>query len=368
MKSSDSPPNRPFKTSLITVASLLLSGFLLQLAFGSFNRCLLRFPVNMYFLIALLVFVVFLSLRPQSRLFQWLSGIPLSVCNIGAILLYTLILGLVPQATSVMEESSVFGFDAVTHSWPFILLYSFILINLSCVITHRLIRFSWKHYAFYLNHLGLLFLLIAIGLGASDRHSYIMQVEKGATENHAYNEQEGIRQLPLSIKLIDFGLEAYLPKLMLTDPRTGEPAAVGKARFWEVDTLHTTGNLADWHIRLMRYIDHAIPSDNGTYCSQEVTGACPAVLVQLENKSGSVSKTGWICCGNFAQPQRDLSLNDTLNLMMSVPEPKLYRSDVIIFNPDGKQVKARLKVNTPLRSSNWRIYQYGYDAKHDDRL
>lgn len=351
-----------YKESFAVVAGLIASGIMLQLSIGNFDYEIIRFPINIYLLLLTLITVAALTFRHKSHLFQWLAGIPLSVANISGLLLYSIIMGLTIQAPANTDGQSALGFDAVTRSWPFVIVFYFTLLNLSCVTARRLLNFQWRDYAFYLNHLGLLVLLYSAGFGAADLRRYVMHVEEGATEWRVYNEKDDVLELPIAIKLNDFYMEEYIPKLAIIDRRTGNAIPKGNPQMWQIDTTRTSANIAGWDIHLEKYIHEAVRKSDSTYQQIPMPGSCPAALVKVENSAESFSQRGWICCGNFAQLYMTMQLNDTLSLVMTRPEPKLFRSDIEVYTPDEESYRAQLEVNKPLRVGHWMIYQYSYDA------
>lgn len=351
-----------YKESFAAVAGILIAGTMLQLSIGNFNYEIIRFPVNVYLLVATLLLVLALSLRPKSKLFLWLSGVPLSVANLSGLLLYSLIMGLTTQAPASDQGQSALGFDVVTRSWPFVMLYFFTLVNLSCVTWRRLLNFCWRDYAFYLNHLGLLILLFAGGFGAADMRRYVMHVEEDTTEWRVYSDQGNVLELPLAIKLNDFYMEEYVPRLAIIDRATGEAIPAGNPQFWQIDSLKPQTKLSDWTINLESYIHEAVRADDSTFQQIPMPGSCPAALVSVENASENFAKTGWICAGNFAQLYMTMELNDHLSLVMTRAEPKLFRSYIEVYTQDEERFEAQLEVNKPLRVGPWMIYQYSYDS------
>jgi hypothetical protein len=352
-----------YRESLAVVAGLLVVGNLLQFFAGSFPYELIAFPVNFYLLLVILVVVAWLTFKYKSALFQWLSGVPLSVANIAALLLYSLIMGFVPQAPSSQEGHTLLGVDAITRSWPFVLIYFFTLINLSCVTTRRMLSFNWRDYAFYLNHIGLLLMLFAAGLGATDLRRFVMHVQEGETEWRVYGPNNEVLELPVAIKLNDFYMEEYIPKLAIIDRRTGEMLQSGKPEMWQIDTLRKSGRIAHWSIELETYIHDAIRMNDSSFHRVPMPGSCPAAKVVVNHAQSAQQVEGWISCGNFAQLYMTLPLNDTLLMVMTSPEPKLYRSDIVAYSKSGEVTEHQLEVNKPLKVGYWTIYQYSYDSE-----
>ena len=56
-----------------------------------------------------------------------------------------------------------------------------------------------------------------------------------------------------------------------------------------------------------------------------------------------------------------LPLDSTTSMVMTVPEPRKFVSDVNIYTQSEKNKSAIIEVNKPLSVDNWTIYQYGYD-------
>lgn len=352
-----------FRESLAVVAGFILVGWLLQLTIGDFNYEIIRFPVNATLLGFIFFFVLLITLKHKSAFFNWLSGIPLSISTIAGLLLMGLIMGLIPQASPTGYSHDLLGFDAVTCSWAFVLVYFLTLVNLSCVVARRLLHFTWRDYAFYLNHIGLLLLLMSAGFGAADLRRYVMYVEEGNTEWRVYNEDKEVLELPVAIKLTDFYMEEYIPKLAILDKSSGNAIPKAKPQMIQIDTLQPVFEIAGWKIEVKEYQHEAIRNSDSTYRYLPMPGSCPAVLVTVTNPKEEVEeKTGWVCCGNFAQLYMALELNEQLSLVMTRPEPKLFRSDIVVYTENEKKVSHQLEVNKPLSIDNWMIYQHGYDV------
>jgi hypothetical protein len=351
-----------YKESLVVVAGFILVGWLLQLTIGDFDYETIRFPGNIILLSAIFIVVFLLSLKHKTPFFSWLSGIPLSVSVIGAMLLLGIIMGLVMQAPTSGHSHHIFGFDAMTRSWAFVLVYFLTIINLSSVVIRRLLHFNLRDYAFYLNHIGLLLLLMSAGMGAADLRRYVMYVEEGNTEWRVYNEEKEVLELPVAIKLNDFYMEEYNPKLAILDKSTGDAIPKTKPQMIQIDTLQPVFEIAGWKIEVKEFLQDAIRNSDSTYRYMPMPGACPAALVTVTNPKEKIEKTGWACCGNFAQLYMTLELNEELSLVMTRPEAKLFRSDIVVYTESEKAIAHKLEVNKPLSIDNWMIYQYGYDT------
>ena len=85
-------------------------------------------------------------------------------------------MGLIPQST---HSHSLLGFDVMTSSWAFVLVYTFTLISLGGLVVRRLKAFRFKDFDFYLNHFGLWLFLLCVGIGYADMERYVLHVREG---------------------------------------------------------------------------------------------------------------------------------------------------------------------------------------------
>ena len=139
-----------YKESLIIVFGIILVGFSLQITIGGFNFYLLSFPFNIYIGIGIIIFSVLSSIFKRKAFFKWLTSVHLSVSLLTAITLLALIMGITRQeAIPLTEKTNIFhllGFNQMTSSWAFVLIYSLILISLGSIISKRKPTLSKKYF------------------------------------------------------------------------------------------------------------------------------------------------------------------------------------------------------------------------------
>ncbi len=346
-----------YAEAITIVGTLILIGFMLQIMIGEFSFYLLAKPVNYIFGGAIgLISIIFGLYHKKSKFIRWFSGVEMSVTLIVALLLLTIVMGLTPQA---MHSHSLLGFDAMTSSWAFVIIYSLTLLSLGTLIVRRLRVFRIKDYGFYLNHIGLWLLLLCAGLGYADMERYIMHVREGETEWRVYDEQNNVKELPIAIALSDFDMDYYPPKLAIIDMENGEVLPNDKPEYFQIDNDIPQGKLNGWHIVMEKYIHQAVRNSDSTYQEVYMPGATPAVKVTATKDN--ITRSGWICGGNQAQLFMTLPLDDNTSVVMTVAEPRKFMSDVIVYTQSEKNTSARIEVNKPLSIENWTIYQYGYD-------
>ena len=349
-----------YAQSLVVVAGILLIGFLLQILIGSFSFYLLAFPVNIIVGIVILLSCLLAGWRfRNSWPVQWFSGQSMSVCLIVALLLLSLIMGLIPQLGEEHPSHTFLGWETMTRNWAFVFIYLLTLLSLGILIVRRLISFRWRDYAFYLNHMGLWLLLMASGLGYADMERYVMHVYEGDTERRVYGSDEQVKELPIAIELKDYRMDVYQPRLALIDRRTGEVLPAGSPEYFPIDLDNTEGHLGGYGIRLQQYIHQAIRNSDSTYREVPMPGSSPAALIQVRFNGRPME--GWVCAGNRAQLYQPLTLDSLLAVVMTPPEPRSFTSDVVVYTRGGDTQSATLSVNHPVSTGAWTIYQYGYD-------
>lgn len=348
-----------YPESAAVVGGVVAVGIILQLTTGSFDFYLLAKPVNLLAAAVLFLLCVRMGFARRNAFVKWLTGVPMSVSVMMCLLLLAVIMGFTPQAAGGRESASLLGADAMTRSWPFVLTYFLMLLSLGGVIARRFSVFRRRDYPFYLNHLGLWLLLVSSGLGYADMERYVMYVQEGQTEWRVYDEEKQVKELPVAIQLNDFDMDVYPPGLAVIDRNTGEVQPAGKPVYFQIDPGDPAGRIGEWNIEVKEYIHQAVRNSDSTYHSVPMPGAAPAVRVSAIKEG--VTTEGWVCAGNQAQMYMALPLTARYSLVMTVPEPRSFTSDIEVYTQDGKVRKALLEVNKPLRIGAWTIYQYGYD-------
>jgi hypothetical protein len=358
-----------YSESVIIVCGIVIVGFLLQITIGSFNFYLLASPANL-FIGAVIIILCIASLRLRNSYFiRWFTGVRLSVCLITALLILSLIMGLSPQDASSADNdtsnilANQLGFNNMTSSWAFVLVYFVILLSLGCLIVRKFCHFQKKDCTFYMNHTGLWFVLFAAGLGYADMERYIMHVLEGEIEWRVYDDNNNVKELPIAIQLNDFDMEEYPPKLTVIDRVSGIAQPGSNPDYYQIDSKNPKASLNGWNIELEQYIHQAVRNSDSAYREAPMPGATPAAKIKAVNMSDGKEAAGWVCGGNQAQLYMTLPLNEHQCVVMTVAEPKRFMSDIEVYTPDGLIKKALLEVNKPLRAGSWTIYQYGYDNK-----
>ncbi len=350
-----------YAESVAIVAGVVLIGLTLQLVIGPFDFFLLTNPVNIITGLVILLASALLSIfAPKSNFVRWISGVPMSVSLIGALLFLSLIMGLTPQVAEGAEPNLRLGFDSMTRAWSMVLIYLLTLFSLGTLIFRRFRGLKIATLSSMLNHIGLYLVLFAAGLGYADMERYVMYVSEGETQWRVYDSQKSVKELPIAIKLNDFDMDHYPPKLVVIDRSTGEVQPAHEPQYFQIDPDVAVGELNGYRVEVVEYIHKAVRGSDSTYREVPMPGAMPAVEVRVTDGAG-LSLQGWVCAGNIAQAYMTLPLSDSYSVVMTQAEPRRFVSHVEVFTESGENMEAEIVVNSPLRVGHWMIYQYGYD-------
>ncbi len=340
-----------------TVLLLLTIGLGLQSFLGFFPLEILAFPTSLYSsIIFLLVCFSLQLLFAKWQFARFLSSGTAAISAMAYITLMTLILGLTHQTNNpdYNDLAMKLGFRSLTRYYPFVLSYLYLLTTLSFAIAKKL-KYGklLNNISFLFNHVGLLLLLISLGVGSVDYNELRIGITEGNTVSQAKNKAGHTQTLPFRIKLIDFKMETYSPKLAIID-EGGVFLPKGKPEFWDVDTLSTSFSILDINFELIKYINQSIEL-NGSYYSMPDNSLPPAALIKKPD-----GKTSWTSCANTHQLTQ---INDSMRLVMLSPEAKYFASNIELFTPLNDTIKATIAVNSPLHYGSWSIYQSSYDDK-----
>nr|WP_320118409.1 cytochrome c biogenesis protein ResB [uncultured Marinifilum sp.] len=348
-----------YAEAFLIAFGLLFIGFLLELTIQLSTVVQIRYPVNLIFglgyLICLLAF--YFTIR-KKKIFLFLSGIPASVAAMSVLTFLVIIMGITPQ-TSMHDENFItkLSLNKLTTSWPFLLVNFYLLLVLALVILRKSFPFKLKNWGLICSHLGLWITIFAAGLGSGDLIRLKMDLREHKTEWKAYDDKGKYYELPLAIKLKDFQIEEFHPKLAVVENISGKLYEATKPSMIMIEDSLSC-KLHNWSIQIKEFILSSGRAGDKYYSLHDL-GAAPAAKVRVTSLKDTIS--GWISCGSFNRPHESLKLNDEYSLLMTVPEPKKFSSEVSIFTPDGSKEDLVLEVNKPHSVNGWKIYQLSYD-------
>lgn len=371
-----------YPEALLILAGLLLVGYLWQFLMGQIPTGFFTPPVSVIISLLLVATVLYIGLR-GSRLYarrrtptviRFILSPAATMTALGGFLVLLLIMGFSVQAPpSVTAGLSGFlhrsGWSSMVHSYPFNLLYLYLLLILGSITVRRLVHFRWhwREIGFALNHLGLFSFLFFALLSGGSMERYSMILEEGRIEWRGANYDQGMQlvELPIALTLQEFHIDEYPPKLILLDGKSGRAITSprGSASL-SIETPPQHGQLSDWQISVEEYLPLGAPivtTDELVYKPFASTGGAPAVRIKASR--GDEHFAGWVSCGSCLMPYRALALSDSLSVVMPYPESRQYYSAVEYIHKSGDIGEAIISVNAPLKTHGWYIYQLNYDQE-----
>jgi hypothetical protein len=237
-----------------------------------------------------------------------------------------------------------------------------VIISLGLVVLRRGIPFKRKNLGFLLNHLGLWITLVAAGLGSGDQKSVTIDLfEDSGFFNSGTSASNQKIDLPFSMKLIDFNIEFYNPKIAVADQSKGE-IIQKHAETFPLIYKGFEATLIDWKINVKEFLPSAIKTDSG-YIPAEKPGSISVAYVESKNIITGDTVSGWITSGSMMFEPRFLSLKRSKLLILAEPEPRKFESLVIVRDNKNTDDTIKLEVNKPYRLNGWKLYQLSYDTE-----
>jgi hypothetical protein len=357
---------RPWKytESFIITINLLVLGFAVEAIGGGAGIRLPGFPVNLCFIIGLALILTLLFIKfKNKRWVTWMSGIPAAISAIVVYAVLVLLLGFIPQD---MEHPSTFlkisGLSHVKSSWPFLLIQLYFLVILGMVTLRRAIPFKVKNIGFFLNHFGLWLTILAGGLSSSDLQRFNVNLYEGEKANNIGIAENGDKfELPFSLKLLDFDIIEYNPKIGIVNLRTGKyMLRKNETQPFVEPQLETT--IANWRIKIIKYLPSAIYKNGTLEATTSPLGYPAALIFARHTLSGDTAK-GWISSGSIYMHQDFVALKDSLYLILDPPEPKKFFSKLVVFKGSEQPDTVQVEVNKTHNVKGWTIYQAAYDSQ-----
>ncbi len=351
-----------YRESFTIGFAILILGFLIELISPADAIYLPRWPYNMILIVALIAYIIFSYRIVKHPVMKWLSSTPAAIASISIFTILVLLLGFIPQSAETSGSLLVdLGLTHVIKSWPYILASFYLLIILGYTSVRRFLPFSFKNFAFFLNHGGLFVVIIAASLGSADLKRLNMTLQENQAVFTAYDSEGRPYQMPFALKLLDFRIKQYPPSIGLVDKKTGQFAIEEMGQLIEVEEGYA-GAFGNWEIFIDTFLTDAYPN-KGSYFSSNKVGAPPAAKISVKNLKTADLAEGWITSGSFLLPNKFLHLSDRWAIAMRVPAPKEYSSDIRFFTTMKDYEDFTIRVNDPFRLHGWTIYQTGFDER-----
>jgi len=353
-----------YKEGFIVGLGLVLIGFLLEIATNGRGVKLMSWPVNGIIGVVFVNILIGLHLFFKSNpIIKWLSTIPAAITASCMLTILVLLLGLTPQdEASAPQIIRKIGLSHLTTSWTFALIMLYFMTSLGFVTLRRSAKLTRKNMGFLLNHLGLWITLFAGIMGSGDLKRISMELSEGGHfSNTALGSNNQIFKINLSLKLIDFQMEEYPPKLAFVDTIEGKVISERGSNLLAAQK-GVKETINGYQIEILDYIESAIQDSTGEFSPKKFYGAPIAIKVKVSGAK-LAEKTGWISCGSFMFPPIPMTLNSKLALVLLEPEAKKFSSTMEYMTKDGKHDTMLIEVNKPVKIGGWKIYQSSYDSE-----
>ena len=354
-----------YKESFLVVLELVFMGLIFEVLTGGKGAPLLKWPANMMVGVGLLLLLFTIYYRfKRLPMVKWLSSIPAAISAISFFALVVLLLGFIRQDdTDVNRYLKLLGLTHMKNSWLMMISGLYFLTTLGFVALRRATPFSRKNLGFLLNHAGLWITIAAGYLGSGDLMRLNLTIWEGQPSmNQAMDKRtQQVHTLPFSVRLIDFNIKDYNPKMAIMDGRSGAISfEEGKALPFIEEGLKTT--LMEWDVEVLEYEPTAFRQDE-IYFEADSVGSAPAAYVKVINRVSGEEKNGWLSSGSFRVVHQHIPLDNHNFLIMTIPEPEKYSSDILIVNKIGEARPLTLEVNKPFKYMGWKLYQQSYDER-----
>jgi len=350
-----------YREGTIVSVAILLFGFGLQASGGGMVLRVAAFPWN---LIAGLIFLALLIsafvLWQKHPAMKWLGSVKAALPAILSFTFLVLLMGFVKQDVEPKSPlSKLFGITHLVKTWPFILINLYLMILLGVVTLKRLTPFSLKNAGFFLNHFGLFLVLFSTALGSSDMQRLRMNCYEDQTEWRAVDATGKTIELPVAIKLLNFNIDEFRPKLTIIDNQSGQIVLdKGNNQFELLD--RNSLDLLEYHVEVEQFLETSGKVGDAYFPVNE-PGSAPSAKVKVTKDGTEIS--GWVCSGSYVNQPEALKLNETHSLVMMPAEPRKFSSELNIQTKSGKQVTTTIEVNKPFQIDGWTIYQLGYNTE-----
>ncbi len=346
------------RKSIKRCALLFLAGTALQLSAGDIHAAAISYTWSA--VLALVYLYVLISLGVFSDKWKFVRSLydrSAEISSLAAMLALTLLLGLIRQDGRADGLTGLMGFTRMTSSWIFniFLFYWMTVTGLKAIDDVR--HFRQRRISTVMMHAAFSIILAAAFFGSGDKVRIKVTAVQGTLVNEGVTTSGDIMKLPFSLRLENFEMDEYPPKIHILNEK-------GLSRgFVTVEKAGDKGVLDGFQIECLEYLETAglIPGDS-SYVQMNHVGAATAVLLSVANPATGTMSRGWVSCGSHIFESSALRLENGGALVMPRREARKYLSTVETVGRDGRR-RFEIGVNKPASIGGWKIYQSGYDSE-----
>lgn len=231
---NDTKP-RQIKDGFIIGCCLILAGALIQFTAGPVNWRFFTWPVNLITVSFLfLLSVIIFALRDKVRPFYYLGTLHAAVPVMILAVALTIVMGLTRQVAPGEPSPDPLGLHYMLTSWPFVLIYSLLVIILIQAVLVEITHPSLRKIPAFCFHLGFVLVLVAGTLGSPDVTSVSMVLDKEHTQHKGIDEFDNEIDMPIALQLVSFDIEYFEPEEAGASPmmRRMPKKFLGKVHYW----------------------------------------------------------------------------------------------------------------------------------------
>ncbi len=344
--------------SIRRCALLFLAGTALQLSVGDIDATVISHPWGVVLALNYLYALIFLTaFSDRWKFVRSLHDRSAEISSLTAMLVMTILFGLVRQDGSTDGPAGMMGFTRMTSSWIFniFLFYWMTVMGMTAIDDVR--HFRRRRKTTVLMHTAFFVIMAAAFFGSGDKIRLKVSAVQGIPVYEGVTSAGKTIQLPFSLTLEDFEMEEYPPKvhLLQNGGLSHDHVTIEKAG--------DRGVLDGLEIECLEYLGTAgrLPGDS-SYVGMKHVGATTALLLKVCDTATGKTGQGWVSCGSHIFEASALQLENAGTLVMPEREPKKYLSSIEVAGKDFKD-KFEIRVNSPAEVGGWRIYQSGYDRE-----
>ncbi len=290
---------------------------------------------------------------------RWMSGIRFAV----SITILVAIIGalgtVILQTPDKADVLTRLGFRTLFTSPPFVAVILLMAINLSAATGRRLATPRPGNLAFVLNHAGLLLVILGMIAGAAQFTRMTLRLQEEQFTTEGTDESGNVRQLPGTVSLTKFVIEKFPPKLAAAESVAGKPDQTIVDQDWVAAGRHF--HAFGMTVSVDKFLPVAMPDDQGGWTPSDHHGL-PAALVTISALNGTQQHKWLTPAIASLQIQAQVAYVDNTHIVgLLEPQPKAFRSSLVITPKDHPAINAELAVNQPVRLGDWQLYQNSYE-------
>lgn len=347
--------------NVVIISGLFSVGVLIEGLFRGSGFYIPSFPYNWIFLVIQVALGVLLSFLPfGKKIKEWVTSVPFVVVSSLFLIVLVLLSGLINQPIEEgWDLKRYLGLSHIVNSWYFVFMFFLVSFSLELTIIKRWQFKTLKDYAFFLNHFGMLVIVLAAFWGASDLKRVVLELRPEELVWNGVDQKNRPIDLPFALKLREFRIDEYSPQIVFVSRHDGKILPFKKVHHAEKNTSFKENN---WNVEVLDYQPYVwFLNDKIVFTKQWSSPA--GALVKATNLKTNEVKESWVTTQTVAHGPQTIQLDDSaaIDLAMIDGRPKRFSSDIEWFSPNGLKGKVTVEVNKPFALNGWKIYQYGYD-------